>query len=350
LYFAVTGVNAARNCGDQASEIRGSMPAGRAQRRVEAIAQHVSHWSCRSGWIFRPAVGYCLFPTLRRMIEVNLRGRLGNWLFQYAAGRVLALRHDRPLRLNISGLLGWNDPFGANVIESLRYFDIAATYTRIGAARRLLERLGSGVPQRFDEGAWGYDPAFETLGPRSALSGYFQSPRYWGAFERAIRADLTVRRLPPAPSIHEMLAAIRRCNAVSIHVRRRDYLRKELHNVCTDSYFDRAISHMRLALQSPTFFVFSDDLPWCRERFTGKDFIPVDVAVPSRAAAADIYLMSECRHHIISNSTFSWWGAWMNARPDKIVVTPDRWFNDEAMNALAMRDTVPAEWQRIREP
>ncbi len=284
------------------------------------------------------------------MIEVNLRGRLGNWLFQYAAGRVLALRHDRPLRLNISGLLGWKDPFGANVVESLGFFDIAATYTRIGGApRRLLDRLGSRALLRFDEGAWGYDPAFEALGPRTALFGYFQSPRYWGALEPAIRAHLTVRVLPHEPSFHDMLAAIRRCNAVSIHVRRRDYLREELHNVCTDRYFDRAIGHMRLALQSPTFFVFSDDLRWCRERFAGKDFILVDVATSSRAAAADIYLMSECRHHIISNSTFSWWGAWMNPRPDKIVITPDRWFNDEGMNALAMRDTVPAEWQRIRE-
>ena len=104
---------------------------------------------------------------------------------------------------------------------------------------------------------------------------------------------------------------------------------------------------MEELVESPVYFVFSDDLPWCMENLERTRLLPVDLAQSWYAPLADMHLMSQCRHHIISNSTFSWWGAWLNTAQGKIVLAPDRWFNSEPMNTLALRHTLQPDWQRV---
>jgi hypothetical protein len=285
------------------------------------------------------------------MIEVVLNGRLGNWLFQYAAARALALKTGTGVQLNLSRYVSWHSPRAAAVCKALRFFRLAATYTRVGVdTKHTLEKHGLHERREdFAEAAWGCDPRFATLGAATRLSGYFQSPRYWLGFEAVLRADLAPRRLPHDPVLERTLAAIGATPAVSVHVRRGDYLTTEraLHGVCTADYYARAIRHIRERVDGAKFFVFSDDIAWCREHFKGPDMSVVDVPASARVPALDLYLMSRCGHHVISNSTYSWWGAWLDASPAAIVCTPERWFNDGEMSARAMRDTVPAQWLRI---
>ncbi len=279
------------------------------------------------------------------MIEVELIGGLGNWMFQYAAGRALALRHGTPLTLNVAR----HQLRGAADAGWLRFFRIEADFSSIGrAGRRLRGWLGAGAHRPlYEERRWGFDPAFDALGADVRLVGYFQSTRYFAAAEPRIRAELAPRRLPDDPAFLAALERIERTNAVSVHVRRGDYLSAALHNVCPPAYYPRAMARMRTLVGRPHFFVFSDDPAWCRRQLAADDVSVVEVAAAAAAPALDMVLMSRCRHHVICNSTFSWWAAWMNDRPGRVVLAPDRWFGDDEMSRLAMRDTVPADWERV---
>lgn len=283
------------------------------------------------------------------MIEAVLNGRTGNCLFQYAAARALAERTGTTVLLNLARFTSWCNPRGGSVARTLRLFSLNASYTGLDAdAGRTLSRLGLRERREdFIERSWGYDCRFEALGAATRLTGYFQSAQYWTGFESRIRADLRPREIPADPLFREAAATIGRTMSVSMHVRRGDYRHSPLHNVCTREYYVRAMASMRARLDQPTFFIFSDDMNWCSSQFAAPDVIPIDIPLCRSAPALDMHLMSHCRHHIVSNSTYSWWGAWLNDKPGKIVVAPDRWFNDAAMNRLAMVDTVPSEWDRI---
>ena len=278
-------------------------------------------------------------PFTPLAIIAHLNGRLGNWLFQYAAARSLALARGTDVELDVSRFTSWRNPFAGHVARALGFFGLAATCTRN-------PRDGP----EFVETAWGHDPAFHALGTDTRLRGYFQSPLYWEGREAQIKADLAPARLPRDSAFRKILDEIDRTRAVALHVRRGDYVGEEraLHYVCTDAYYERALRHVRERVSDAKVFVFSDDPAWCRTRFaSGPSAVVVDLALARREAALDLWLMSRCRHHVVSNSTYSWWGAWLGAHADQIVCTPDRWFNDEAMSEAAMRDTVPARWRRI---
>ena len=271
------------------------------------------------------------------MVTAVLNGRLGNWLFQYAAARSLALDRGTDVALDVSRYTTWRHPFAGQVRSALGFFALQARYTR-----------GKGGAAEHAENGWGYDPRFHDLPANARIRGYFQSPRYWRGHADKIRADLQPSRLPRESAFETLLSEIERSDSVALHVRRGDYLttERELHLVCTDAYYARALDYIRERVGGARIFVFSDDPAWCRRRFTDDAHV-VDLAASRSEPALDLYLMSRCKHHIVSNSTYSWWGAWLAGQPGQIVCTPERWFNDDAMNALAMRDTVPPEWQRM---
>ena len=271
------------------------------------------------------------------MITAVLNGRLGNWLFQYAAARSLALDRRTEVALDVSRYSSWRHPFAGQVKRALGFFRLDTQYTR-----------GRECAVEHAESGWGYDPRLHELSADTRLRGYFQSPRYWRGHEDAIRTDLQPARLPRDREFDALLAAIEGSEAVAVHVRRGDYLttERELHFVCTDAYYARALDYMREHVSTAQVLVFSDDPAWCRTHFEDNAQV-VDLAASRAEPALDLFLMSRCKHHVISNSTYSWWPAWLNDSAGKIVCTPDRWFNDAEMSARAMRDTVPADWHRI---
>jgi len=177
------------------------------------------------------------------------------------------------------------------------------------------------------------------------FQGFWQTERYFLPVARSLREELTFRQ-PLDAGNGRMAEDIASCNAVSIHVRRGDYVKKRrlwsLGAVCSSTYYRNAIDHVGAHVRRPRFFVFSDDLDWARQNVNAEDVVHVDINRGS-ASFRDMQLMSLCKHHIIANSSFSWWGAWLNAHPGKLVIAPDIWLRD-----AAMPDVVPGSWMRVR--
>jgi len=288
------------------------------------------------------------------VITVILRGRLGNILFQYAVGRHLAARRKTTLRLNLINHMRTRDLLARSVARQMRAFNITATVSRPVPARLLrTARRSVGIrPVRrtagiYRERHWGYDPQVLQLGDGTELHGFFQSEKYFSDIADMIRRDLTFTRPLVAADAVALARRIRDSQSVSLHVRRGDYLKSPLHNVCTPDYYRRAVRYMRDRLGRPQVFIFSDDVAWCERHLD----IPDSTYVATRAArhdpTVDLRLMSLCAHNIIPNSTFSWWAAWLNENPGKIVVAPDRWVNNPVKNARALQDTIPEGWVRL---
>jgi hypothetical protein len=275
-------------------------------------------------------------------------GGLGNQMFQYAAGRRLAIGHGTELVLDLSYLV--NQPRG----DVPRHFELdcfhiggkRATEPVDGGRRRRLLRPfeRSNGFRRFRERGVQFQPAVLESPDNTLLVGYWQSERYFKDEEAQIRQDFAFA----APLSPEKSAVARTIgeNAVSVHIRRGDYVSHDankFHGLLPLEYYERAAAVITDKTKDPHFFVISDDPAWCRShiKFPAATTFVGDTPGPGHE---DMQLMSLCRHHIIANSSFSWWGAWLNARKDKIVVAPRRWFTDESSDT---RDLVPKSWTRL---
>jgi hypothetical protein len=287
------------------------------------------------------------------MVVVKLRGGLGNQMFQYAAGRRLALQLGTELRLDATAYAA-----GSNRHYALEPFRIAATLAtprelerwlgRGGLRARLAARLlGRRLLRPVVEQGFRFDPAILTLSDDVYLDGYWQSEGYFADACDQLRRDFTFRE-PLQGHNAELAAQIAACAAVALHVRRGDYVTDErtnaFHGVCSAEFYGRCVEEVAAVCTDPVFFVFSDDLDWAR-RHLPLPGSPVFVAGnDSRQAAMDLHLMSLCRHHVLSNSTFSWWGAWLGEQPGQLVLAPKSWFRTPELDD---RDLVPARWGRL---
>lgn len=174
--------------------------------------------------------------------------------------------------------------------------------------------------------------------------GTWQSERFFQGAEQEVRKAFTFKEWLLNEKTRQLVKEIEKCESVSLHVRRGDYLSMKytrgFGGICTQAYYLAAIKSMKDRIAKPRFFVFSDDLDWCKANLNIPDVFFVDW---NRGAESwqDMYLMSKCKHNIIANSSFSWWGAWLNANPEKIVVAPKQWWNG------IKDDVVPETWIRI---
>lgn len=281
------------------------------------------------------------------MITVYLKGGLGNIFFQYAAGREVAIRNNTSLRLDLSHYIGLRDMSARNLVRELGQFNLKAELFAPSILIKAMSRFGRHAGSTFfREKHFGYDPAVLDLRDESSLDGYFQSEKYFKGIEQVIRNDLQFRVSFSDRKVTAYQEKISDSDSVAIHIRRGDYLRKPLHNICTAGYYLNSIEYIRESLADPHFFVFSDDIAWCRTNMKSGDYDFVDLDVTGRRLV-EFHLMGSCKHIIISNSSFSWWAAWLNSNPDKIIVSPSRWFNDETMNTQALMHTIPGSWVRI---
>jgi Glycosyl transferase family 11 len=284
------------------------------------------------------------------MIATRLMGGLGNQMFQYAAGRRLAIKRGVELVLDLSYLA--NQPRGDVPRHfELDCFHIVGKHTDEladeGHAQTVLRRLlrRSDGPHRLKETGARFQSAVLDAPDNTLLVGYWQSEKYFEDEEAQIRRDFTFA-VPMSPAKSALATTIGE-NAVSLHIRRGDYVShpasSTFHGVLPLEYYDRAAAVIAERIDDPHFFVISDDPGWCRTHVklpSATTFVG-DTPGPGHE---DMQLMSLCRHHVIANSSFSWWGAWLNEHADKIVVAPRRWFTDEAHDA---RDLVPESWIRI---
>lgn len=279
------------------------------------------------------------------MIRVILQGRTGNNLFQYAAGRALAEHHQVPLLLDGA----WVKPDQARIFEHLLKLPIKASYeNRYSAAKRISRKLFGINPASFHKGTVILDPGngilpnLKNSDTDSLLIGFFQSPLHFGEIEENLRRelDLSVLRLPDDSIRFE--DSLRNKLTASIHVRRGDYLGISETHCIGKSYHTKSIDLLRKQYEGIRFCVFSDDIPWCRNQFQGSDFLFCDFHAASRDPFHDMRLMSACCHHIIVNSSYSWWGAWLNESPVKTVIAPKMW-----MSGLSASSITPTSWIRL---
>lgn len=273
------------------------------------------------------------------MIVVQLIGGLGNQLFQYAAAKALALETKQKLYLDVSQFESYKLHNYA-----LNHFNvISKNYKK---PNRYLQKIKSFCQKKtfYKEDDFGYNRDLASLkGNIIFLEGYFQSEKYFIKYEKEIRKDFEMRT-PLKEKTRGAIAKIKSVNSVSIHIRRGDYLNNPLHNTSKDEYYKKALEIVEKKIPNPVFFVFSDDMNWVKANFTTKQqtiFIDFNNAATN---FEDLKLMASCKHNIIANSSFSWWGAWLNKNPDKIVIAPKLWFNDDSIN---ITDIIPTSWVKI---
>ncbi|UWR66486.1 alpha-1,2-fucosyltransferase [Phaeobacter inhibens] len=283
------------------------------------------------------------------MIITRLHGRLGNQMFQYAAGRALADRLGVSLALDSRGA----ELRGEGVLTRVFDLDLATPdiwpplrqRAPLGYAlwRGLGQHLGTGPKLRREVGL-GYNPDFVDWSDNSYLHGYWQSERYFAQSAERIRRDFTFPEYSNQQNA-EMAARIGETNAISLHVRRGDYLTLAAHVLCDQAYYEAALAQVLDGLKGqPTVYVFSDDPQWAKENLP----LPCDKVVVDFNGAdtdyEDMRLMSLCKHNIIGNSSFSWWAAWLDQTPDRRVAGPAKWFGDPKLNNP---DILPPGWLRI---
>ena len=219
-----------------------------------------------------------------------------------------------------------------------QYGSLAIARALVPAAR-CVEVREAGLP---------FKQELKALRSPAYLVGYWQSEKYFIDVADTIRqdfslkSDYTLDRL----GVHEKIQSSK--GAVSVHVRRGDYVSNPranaTHGTCEPDWYEAAMAQMTERLQEPDFFIFSDDIAWSRENLPSYPSMTFVQPQNDGKDVQDIHLMASCRAHITANSSFSWWGAWLNPRSDKHVIAPAQWFKARDLDA---RDVVPESWQTL---
>jgi hypothetical protein len=285
----------------------------------------------------------------------HILGGIGNQMFQFAAGRALSLNNDQKYLLDLSDFSDYRLHHG---FELSRVFNVVTERAEASTLHRLLgwreNKLARKVLRRRQfaglrgktfvvEPYFNYWSDFFNLTGDCYLYGYWQSEQYFKAVEFVIRQDFTFRE-PLKEHNAELALEMATVQAVSLHVRRGDYVNNpKNHNimsVCDLEYYRLAINYIAFHVEQPVFYFFSDDMAWVKQNLP-MEFPCVYIEHNGGAESyRDMQLMSLCRHHVIANSSFSWWGAWLNPNPEKIVIAPRKWF----ANGTNIKDLIPAGW------
>ena len=267
------------------------------------------------------------------MIRIVLQGRTGNHLFQYALGRVLAKKYQVPIVLDAS----WFNSEGWAQVSHFLSLPLQAEVVRpCSLGSRMLRKITGkhhweflSVPVFREKPAdQSFDARFLECPSDCVLFGYFQTPRYFGEIAEELREELRslLNSVCSSSEIHRELA---KPGTVAVHVRRGDYLQHSVFKVCDEEYYRASINQMRKEVSGAKFFIFSDDPAWCRSTFCDDDQTIVDSGEAGNNPLYDLHLMSLAAHHIIANSTYSWWSAWLAQSSTQRVIMPDRWYAGE---------------------
>ncbi len=280
------------------------------------------------------------------MIIIQLKGGLGNQMFQYALykefqklGKEVKIDDetgfvDDELRIPVLSR------FGIEYEKATKDEIIKLTDSKMDLFSRIRRKLLGRKTFRIDEMSGMFDPSILEKDD-AYLVGYWQSEKYF-TDEEVIEELRNSFELRPQLIMEEALSwsilqQIECCESVSLHIRRTDYIDAEhikIHNICTEKYYKGAIAKIRDCHPNAVFFIFTDDKEWCRTHFRGPNFILVELEEKERTDVAELLLMSRCKHHIMANSSFSWWAAWLNDNPGKIVIAPEKWINNREMDDI----------------
>lgn len=290
------------------------------------------------------------------MIIVYLKGGLGNQMFQYAFGRHLVEIHQTQMKMDISAY-----DYDGLIEYALEPFNMQDSFASPDEIKKLTETKQSSFsnrlysifhshqkrPNSFIQ--WNkidYNPNMLKLPDGVYLEGYWQSEKYFIGIEQIIRDDFTLKETQTGKN-KEVAEHILSSESVSIHIRRGDYIDSPIvgnsQDACSLDYYHRCIDEISQKTSNPVFFVFSDDIEWCRKSLKlSSPAVYVDHNGFDKGYE-DMRLMSQCRHNIVANSTFSWWAAWLNNNKENLVYAPQKWFTEKKYN---IDDIIPAKWVR----
>ena len=285
------------------------------------------------------------------MIITQIKGGLGNQMFQFAAGKTLAHLNNTFLKLDVSAF----DEY------KLRNFDLLNFQTNIAFASR--QEINDLLPAHNFEKAFQYfsplnkrsyyrekkfsfDEKVLRLGSNVYLKGYFQSEKYFLPAKEIIKQEFRVKH-EVISNVNEFANKINNEQSVAVHIRRGDMrsdnITSEYHGVLPVDHYQKCIDIIRSKVPGPVFYFFSDDIDWVKTHLQIPEAIYVSNNM-TKTHIEDLYLMSQCKHNIIANSSFSWWGAWLNDNPGRIVLAPKKWFNEGPED---IQDLIPGGWITI---
>jgi len=295
------------------------------------------------------------------MIIVRIKGGLGNQLFQYALARSISIRHRIPFKLDVhSGFM--QDHRGRkyglchfNIIENVASSsECDRIYPGRGMKQKwfhLIQRRGVPFSRRIlvEERVRHFDPAVlrRSYDRHVVLDGFWQTEKYFSHIRQVLQKELTIKYNITGLN-RDILKEIRSTESVCIHVRRGDNANKPdsiiKYGTPGLSYYIHAIEFMASRIRNPRFFIFSDDPNWTEKNIKPSYRHHYIIHNGDDKNFEDFRLMQNCKHFIISNSTFGWWPAWLGSDPGKIVVAPDPWYRNPS---FFNRDLIPDRWHQM---
>jgi hypothetical protein len=284
------------------------------------------------------------------MIIVKLVGGLGNQMFQYAAGLQLSVKHNVPLKFDLSFLNKEAKHYTQRFLE-LDKFNIHVELASEKEIKAIKKQRWKNifVPTWIEEQEKDIYTKFSKAGKNCYLNGYFQSEKYFINIAEQIRHKFRLKKTLTEEKWTEIKQQIQNSNSVSLHFRRGDYVENarahKHHGVCSMDYYQKAVKTIVENVENPLFFVFSDDIPWVKENFK-IDFPTVFADKKDETIHSDFQLMSLCKHNIIANSSYSWWAAWLNNHKSKIVIAPEKWITNPQMQKKTA-DLIPKNWIKL---
>lgn len=292
------------------------------------------------------------------MIYVTLKGGMGNQMFQYALGKQLAHQLGTDFSMDLTNLLDRDkEPDFVYRDYDLSIFHVEERFLfqpgllrtvfrpklpKTGRVMRSLARRGKTYVK---EPHFHFAPSLlAEARDNSLFDGWFQSPHYFADVEAELREDFRFRDAI-IPESKALEGRIRSTNSVCLNVRRTDFLKVDTLNATNLDYFLRGAAYVAERVEDPHFFIFSDDVDWCREHILlDHPLEVVDHGHKGRRFGNYLQLMSLCDHFVIPNSSFAWWAAWMNTNREKTVIAPRNWFTDPTINTSNL---VPTGWVRL---
>ena len=278
------------------------------------------------------------------MIIVKLMGGMGNQMFQYAFARSLSLKTNTEFKIDLSFLKR------RDLGENFTYRDFDLNIFNI--SENIVKETQTDNLQSINENMFSYSQETvntieQKIGGNIYLDGYWQSYKYFEDFGEHIKKDFTFKNLVgdnKDTNVKNMIIDIIESNSVMVNIRRSDYLNNNFHGVMGFDYISEASKIIESKIDNPKYFVFSDDIEWCKENVKLDNMVIVDHKYKGDRFDLYLQLMKSCKHFIIPNSTFAWWAAWLSDNKNKIVISPKLWFTDININT---NDLIPSNWIRI---
>ena len=282
---------------------------------------------------------------------VLVNSGLGNQMFQYAFYK--SLKNMHPEEKVVCDLGFFKKQKVHNGYELKKIFNIDLKESPLASiflnSRNLFIRKSRKLSKKFLKQMYvvqddvKYEEKILSDKSKKIFIGYWQSEKFFKNIEEIIRKDFKFPDFTESQNI-ELSKILTSSNSVSIHVRRGDYLTHPIFNTLTENYYAKAIDKIKEKIDNPLFIIFSNDIEWCKNEFKEKNIIFVSWNNGEKSYR-DMQLMSLCKHNIIPNSSFSWWGAWLNNNPNKIVIAPKKWFSDES--GYRYEDIIPDKWIKL---